>query len=296
MSRIIPTAIILILIGVIVGLNIQPTPNTFPSNLPKVQSSSDSEINIAQINTKINELQSRVNHLENSFNAEIDRHKITADQLTSLKLAMNSFKKEIHNASPTPPLSNNKSSENKPKPENTTLQRQLTQPERNKNILLSMGVDSENASRIQRLSEKKEMDQLYLRNTAVREGWFGTEKYFEKTRELDLKSNIYREELGDDKYDQFLYESQLTNRILIQSILAGSPAENAGLQSGDYILSYDNTRVFNWSDLTALTANGEPGESVPIEVERSSQTFQYFITRGPLGIRLNSERVKPEAS
>ena len=283
MLRILPIAIILVLCGIIIGLNMQATPDA--SLVPLSQPMP--KINPVKINEKLSQLQTKIEELEASLNTEIKQHKNTITQLSTLQLALKTQTDE-HKT--------DDSGESK-KEEKMTLtdvkEPRLTEAQRNKNILVQMGIDNDNANRIQRLAEKKEMDQLYLRNTASREGWFGTEKYFEKTRELDLQSNIYRDELGDDKYDMFLYASQLTNRITIQSVLSESPAEIAGLQSGDFILSYNNKRVFNWSDLTALTANGEVGESVPIEVQRENQTFQYFITRGPLGIRLNSERVNP---
>ncbi|MDH5258178.1 MAG: PDZ domain-containing protein [Gammaproteobacteria bacterium] len=283
MLRLIPFAIILVLSGVIVGLNIQTTPDNQPQPLPAPS------IKITPDNRgeKLNQLQQKVERLEKNLDTEIENRSKLNKQLTSLTLAINALKEaknEIPSSMNDGTNGQTLTDVNEPR---------LTEPQKNKNILVSMGVNNENASRIQRLAEKKEMEQLYLRNTAVREGWFGTEKYFEKTRELDLKSNIYREELGDDKYDQFLYASQLTNRITVQSVLSESPAEIAGLQSGDYILSYDSKRVFNWSDLTALTANGAAGESVPVEVQRNGQVLQYFIARGPLGIRLSSERINP---
>jgi len=273
----------LIVLSIVVGLNIQPTPLATPS--PSASNN---------IDKKFSQLQSKIEQLETALNAEIENHNNTRKQLAELNLALKqaikqTLKTEINSAQ-------SNGTDNSEKNEQTLAnvnEPRLPESQRNRNILISMGVDSHDANRIQQLTEKKEMEQLYLRNTAAREGWFGTEKYFEKTRELDLESNIYREELGDDKYDQFLYSSQLTNRIVVQSVLSESPAENTGLLAGDYILSYDNKRVFNWSDLTALTANGEVGENIPIEVQRNDQVFQYFIARGPLGIRLNSERVSP---
>ncbi len=288
MPRILPIAIILILSGIIIGLNIQPTPDAKP--LPALHLPTAYTSDNADINEKLSLLQTQVTRLETSLNTEIESHKKTRTKLDELN---HTLALTMSNAV-SDPKETNEEKGSKLTTSNNSKPR-LTEAQRNKNTLITIGIDDDNANRIQRLAEKKEMDQLYLRNAASREGWFGTEKYFEKTRELDLSSNIYREELGDDKYDQYLYASKLTNRITIQSVLSESPAESTGLQSGDYILSYDNQRVFNWSDLTTLTTNGEAGESIAIEVQRNNQTFQYFINRGPLGIRLSSERVAPNS-
>jgi len=286
MLHIISIAIVLLLGGIIIGLNINPTPDTPAMVLPAPENG------VGNLTQTVQTLESRIAQLEMDLSQEINKRQSLEKNLSELNTALQqgNIKNQTND--------DEDSGENNLNQEQTLTdvnEPKLTEPERNKKILLAMGVNNENAERIQQLAEKKEMEQLYLRNKAVREGWFGTEKYFEKTRELDLSSNIYREELGDDAYDKFLYASHLTNRITVQSVLSESPAETAGLKPGDHILSYDNQRVFNWSDLTTLTANGEAGETVPLEVKRNEQTYQFFITRGPLGIRLSSERVNPES-
>jgi hypothetical protein len=42
--------------------------------------------------------------------------------------------------------------------------------------------------------------------------------------------------------------------------------------------------VFNMADLTDLTLQGTPGQSVTLEVQRNQQTVQLVIPRGPIGI------------
>ncbi|MEO0367579.1 MAG: RIP metalloprotease RseP [Pseudomonadota bacterium] len=76
-------------------------------------------------------------------------------------------------------------------------------------------------------------------------------------------------------------------------IVAGSPAEAAGLQVGDVITAINQSEVNRWSDLTALI---EPRieEQVQIEVMRGDETLEFFATtrlndangmrRGVLGI------------
>jgi len=279
MLRILLIAIILSFAGLVVGLNLQTTP---PSDkLPATNPSKNTQANLYK---KLSLLEEKLQILENKLTGEIEKHNITRAQLNALKSSINT---NIQTNKPQAQSNENAFTD--------TSNNTLPESQRNKHTLLAMGIDNETANRIQRLAENKEMEQLYLRNTAIREGWFGTEQYFEKSRVLDLSSNIYRQELGDEKYDQFLYSTNRTNRITIQSVLSESPAENAGLQAGDYILSYDNQRVFNWSELTALTANGEAGEDVAIEIQRDGQVFQYLIARGPLGIRLSSERINPNS-
>ncbi|UCH40821.1 MAG: hypothetical protein JSU67_03755, partial [Gammaproteobacteria bacterium] len=63
--------------------------------------------------------------------------------------------------------------------------------------------------------------------------------------------------------------------------------------SGDQIIRYDNERIYNWRDLRNATTAGEITDTVEVEVEREGETLQFYLARGPLGIRMNSLRVAP---
>jgi S1-C subfamily serine protease len=75
--------------------------------------------------------------------------------------------------------------------------------------------------------------------------------------------------------------------------MLGSPAEQAGIETGDVILSYGDRQLFNWSELQDATTRGERGEYVNVTVLREGQMLNLWLPRGPLGVRLGSTRVKP---
>jgi hypothetical protein len=93
-----------------------------------------------------------------------------------------------------------------------------------------------------------------------------------------------RSELGDADYERYLAATGRPTTIPVMNVLASSPAEKAGLQPGDQIVSYAGQRVFDARELNDLTAQGTPGQSVTIEVKRDQQTVQLVIPRGPIGI------------
>ena len=67
--------------------------------------------------------------------------------------------------------------------------------------------------------------------------------------------------------------------------MPGSAAQLAGLKEGDIVIAYDGERLFDFEDLRTASYNGEPGESVILEVRRADGTpAQLFIPRGPMGI------------
>jgi hypothetical protein len=93
-----------------------------------------------------------------------------------------------------------------------------------------------------------------------------------------------RSELGDADYEKYLEAQGRPTKVGVANVLPSSPAEKAGMQPGDQILSYAGQRVFNMADLSDLTLQGTPGQSVTLEVQRNQQTVQLVIPRGPIGI------------
>ena len=92
-----------------------------------------------------------------------------------------------------------------------------------------------------------------------------------------------RNSLGDDKYEQYLEALGRPSTVTVSNVLTGSAGDSAGLQPGDQIRRYGSERVFHDGDLMMAILQGEPGESVTIEVERDGTVFHMTVPRGPLG-------------
>ena len=104
---------------------------------------------------------------------------------------------------------------------------------------------------------------------------------------MDAMSNpqsILRAEMGDDVYARYLEAQGQPTAIRITQVLGGSPGNNAGLQAGDELVSYNGERVFNVMELRNGTMQGQPGEDVVIEIERDGVRMQLTLPRGPIGI------------
>jgi hypothetical protein len=94
-----------------------------------------------------------------------------------------------------------------------------------------------------------------------------------------------RREMGDGEYEKYLTAIGRPTQVQVVDVLASSAAEKAGLKPGDQIVSYAGQRVFDNSDLTALTRQGTPGETVNVEVQRDGQTMTVQVPRGVLGVQ-----------
>jgi len=103
-------------------------------------------------------------------------------------------------------------------------------------------------------------------------------------------------ELGDAEFEQYLTALGRPTTVNVFGVMAGSPAEQAGIQAGDQLVSYAGSRVFDITEVNPLTMAGTPGESVVVEVQRDGQTLPLLVPRGPLGISGGSLSVNGEGA
>jgi S1-C subfamily serine protease len=97
------------------------------------------------------------------------------------------------------------------------------------------------------------------------------------------RRGIMRNSMSDERYEQYLEASGFPTSVMIDNVLNGSAAESAGLRPGDEIVRYGSERVFDERDLMMAIIQGEPGDSVTIEVRRDGAIFHVAVARGPLG-------------
>jgi len=112
---------------------------------------------------------------------------------------------------------------------------------------------------------------------------------------LGLSGNpqsILRTEMGDDAYARYLEVQGQPTAVRISQVLSGSPGNDAGLQPGDQLVSYDGRRLFDVGDLRRQTMQGEPGQDVVIEIDRDGVRMQLTVPRGPIGITGSGANVR----
>ena len=159
--------------------------------------------------------------------------------------------------------------------------------------LIKGGIASTIAEDIARRKNSVELKKLELQDRAKRDNYLNTQRYYDELDDINQQDVNLREELGDERYDEYLYTSKQNNRIKIASVMLGSAAEQSGIQKGDVILSYDNKRMFTWQELKDATTEGQLGEFVSINVYRNGEIYSFSVPRGPLGTQLGSTRLEP---
>ncbi|MEE2674521.1 MAG: PDZ domain-containing protein [Myxococcota bacterium] len=160
-------------------------------------------------------------------------------------------------------------------------------------VLLRGGFDPEEIEALNEYYELIELERLFVRDEATREGWLGKPRYHRRMRELDERYNALRFEYGDDRYDWLLYASGEDNRVRVQRVMQHSSADDVGVEPGDIILSYEGERIFDVPSLQHATSGGRARETVSLDVEREGEHIRLYPPRGPLGVVLVPLYVRP---
>ena len=106
-------------------------------------------------------------------------------------------------------------------------------------------------------------------------------------QQLVTHGKVTRGRLGVSVQDlnQALSESfglKKAEGALISSVEKGSPADKAGLQAGDVILSFDGHAIDHSVDLPTLVADTAPGSSKPMQVMRGGKVMTVNVTVGEM--------------
>ncbi len=162
--------------------------------------------------------------------------------------------------------------------------------------LVEAGFDAKQVAALHSRLDEIELERLYLRDRAVREGWARTPRHMKESQALDQQLAGTRDEFGDELHDWALYATARPNRVAVTRVMQGSAAAEAGLLEGDVIYSYDGQRIFSTRELQAETTGGFEGESTPVEVVRNGQTVQVYLPRGPLGVSVRPSSQEPSTT
>ncbi len=89
-----------------------------------------------------------------------------------------------------------------------------------------------------------------------------------------------------------------TRGALVNDVLAGSPAEKAGIEPGDVIRSVDGTPIEDSSDLPPVIGAMAPGATAKLDILRNGKPIQRSVTLTRLDdtdVAGSSRRVEPRA-
>ena len=75
-------------------------------------------------------------------------------------------------------------------------------------------------------------------------------------------------------------EADSSGGVRVESVAPGTPAEEAGLESGDVIVTVDGETVDGPRALVAAIAAKSPGDEVTLSVERDGETLELDATLG----------------
>jgi len=163
--------------------------------------------------------------------------------------------------------------------------REARSPAAQQQRLLDAGFSEDELASIERAQADNQTEQLEARLQEMRDN---PEDY---ERLLDPRGyQPIREQLGDDRFEDYLLASGANPVVTTRNVTPGSAADIAGIQAGDQIYSYDGARVFQAGDVTRGTISGNVNDNVIIEVKRNDEIVTLSAPRGTLGVTLNNNQ------
>lgn len=151
--------------------------------------------------------------------------------------------------------------------------------------LVAAGFSPERADWIVQRESRYRMAMLEARHEAQRTG-----NYEDYNEIRAAEQQAFRDELGQAEYERYLEGTGRPTSVVVTGVMDTSPAQRAGLQPGDRIVSYGGLRIYSMSELNRATLAGSPGETVYLQIEREGMPMQVAIPRGPVGITGSGRR------
>lgn len=250
-------------------------PANFAANTSTLSSANPSEAPIDD-----DAMRQAIDSLYSTLNAEIDQRRALESELEALRVEVVALRA---GASEAPTASQ-------------AEERVAQLIEARENRLTEFGFTPAEREDYQRMQAAAQFKAIELDDRARREGWHGTARYQDEFRALALENNPVREELGDARYDEFLYATGQPNRLVVNNVVPSSPAEAAGFRQGDVIVRYDGVSVFSNNELLNLRSTGDAGENISVEIVRDGDPVVLDIPRGPLGILANGQIIDPRTN
>ncbi|MGB9720869.1 MAG: DegQ family serine endoprotease [bacterium] len=103
---------------------------------------------------------------------------------------------------------------------------------------------------------------------------------------------VYLEDLTEDMKEALNLKS--LEGVLINEVIANSPADKAGIKEGDVIIEFDGKNVTDVQSFRLLVASTPPGKSVRLKLIRDSKEMELRIKIGEMEEQVATQTVEPQ--
>src|SRR5580692_9676149 len=87
-----------------------------------------------------------------------------------------------------------------------------------------------------------------------------------------------------------------TSGAVVADVAPNSPADKAGIKSGDVVVQFDNKAIEDNNTLKLMVAESAPGKSVPIQIDRNGQTLNLNVTLEELSQKNTLAKNEPNSN
>ena len=103
-------------------------------------------------------------------------------------------------------------------------------------------------------------------------------KRYKSLRDSKAWLGIYMQDIDEELAEAF--DIQTEEGVLIDGVVDDSPADNAGLRSGDIVVELDSVKILDSGDLSRVIRRHDPGDEVEIKILRKGREKMYTVELG----------------
>ncbi len=105
---------------------------------------------------------------------------------------------------------------------------------------------------------------------------------------VEICNNIIENGMNSNQSNETPYlgveiNNEFTGGAYVARVTEGGPAEEAGLKSGDIIISFGNVQITGYDDLVKAMSDYKPGDSVKLGIYRNGSKGSVTVTLGSNG-------------
>lgn len=89
---------------------------------------------------------------------------------------------------------------------------------------------------------------------------------------------VYMQDIDEDMAESF--DLQTEDGVLVDDVIDDSPADDAGLRSGDVIYEFDGNEIMDCDDLTRTLRKYNPGDEIELKVLRDGKEKTFAVELG----------------
>jgi len=103
-------------------------------------------------------------------------------------------------------------------------------------------------------------------------------KKYKSSQDRKAWLGVYMQDIDEDMLEAFDLKTE--EGVFVDDVTDDSPADEAGLRSGDVIIEFDGNKLVDSDDLTRMLRKYDPGDEIELKILRDGKEKTYAVELG----------------